>query len=90
MRFENADRFAGLNEQCFVFIQLAKLAQDCVKAFPVSRGFSTSTVDDQIVGIEGHIRVEIVLNHPVSGLDQPVLTREFGAGWGFNNAFGHG
>ena len=50
-----------------------------VEAGPVPRSPAAATVDDQVVRVEGHLGVQVVLQHAVGSLDQPVLAGQFHA-----------
>ena len=87
MATENANGFAGLDKQRLVFVQVSKAFEDRVEAFPISCRFTPSAVNDQVVGIEGHVGVEVVLDHPIRGLDQPIFAAKFGARRGLYVSF---
>ena len=47
-----------------------------MKAFPVARRLAAAAVDDQIVGLFGHFRVEVVHQHSERRLLLPALAGE--------------
>ena len=79
---EHADRLAGLDQQRLVCLQGAQALQDGLEAFPVARGLADAAVDDQRVGVLGDLGVEVVLQHAVGRLDQPVGAGDVGAARG--------
>ena len=88
---EDGDGLAALHQQRFVGFQVFEGAQDGVETLPIARRLAAAAVDDQVVGVEGHLRVQVVLEHAIGGLDQPVFAgqlratrRADGAGHGTN------
>ena len=79
VRAEHADRLARLHQQRLVLVQLAQRCEDRLEAVPVARRLADAAVDDERVGVLGHLGVEVVLDHPVGRLDQPVLAGQAGA-----------
>jgi hypothetical protein len=53
--------------------------QDLVEALPVARGAADAAVDHQVLRAFGHVGVEVVLDHAVGGLGQPVLAVQLAA-----------
>ena len=86
---EDGDRLAALHQQRLVGFQVFEGAQDGVEALPVAGRLAAAAVDDQVVGVEGHLRVQVVLQHAVGGLDQPVLAGQLRAARRADGA-GHG
>src|SRR5262249_8008361 len=41
-------------------------------------------VDNEVVRVKGHLRIEVVLQHVVGGFDLPVFARQLRAAWGLN------
>ena len=76
---EHAHRLARLDQQRLVGLQRAQRRQDRVEAVPVARRLADAAVDDQRVRVLGHLGVEVVLDHAVRRLDQPVAARDLGA-----------
>src|SRR5277367_4564659 len=73
VRAQDADRFAGLDEQGLVVLEALKGADDGVEALPVASCLAGSAVDDEVVGALGHFRVEVVHQHAQSGFLLPAL-----------------
>ena len=80
MRAEHAHRLARLDQQRLVLVQLTQRAQDLLEAIPVARRLADAAVDHQRIGVLGHFGVEVVLQHAVGRLDQPVLATQLRAG----------
>ena len=72
MGAEHADRLARLHQQRLVLAQLAQRREDRLEAVPVARRLADAAVDDERVGVLGDLGIEVVLDHPVGRLDQPV------------------
>ncbi|GAA2780016.1 hypothetical protein GCM10020219_059410 [Nonomuraea dietziae] len=79
MRAEHADGTAGLHEQGLVALQRGERADKRVERGPVTRGLAGTAVDDQLLGVLGDFRVQVVLEHPERGLLRPALGGERGA-----------
>ena len=73
---EHTDRFAGLDEQRFVVIERFQRPHDGVERLPAPRSLARPAVDDEVVGPFGHVRVEVVHQHPQRGFLRPALARE--------------
>ena len=61
---EDADGLAALHEQRLVVAQLAQLGHDGVERLPAARRPPGAAVDDEVVGVLGHVGVEVVHEHP--------------------------
>ena len=68
---EDGHGLARLHEQGLVVLQVTKGAHDGVEGFPGTRGTPGPAVDDEILGPLGHVRVEVVHQHPHRGLLRP-------------------
>ena len=79
---DHADRLAGLDEHGLVLAQLGQRAHDRVERLPGPGGPAGAAVDDQVVGSLGHLRVEVVHQHPQRGLGLPGPGGERGAARG--------
>jgi len=77
---EHAHRLARLDQQRLVLLQFAQRAQDLLEAIPVARRLADAAVDHQRIGVLGHRRIEVVLDHAVRRLDQPVPAAQLRAG----------
>jgi hypothetical protein len=86
MGAQDRDRLAGLHQQRLVLGELAQRLQDRLEAVPVARRLADAAVDHQCVGVLGHLGIEVVLDHPVGGLDLPVAARERGSARGAHRA----
>jgi hypothetical protein len=73
VRGEHPHRLAGLHQQGLVGLQVLQGAQDGVEALPVAGRLARSAVDDEVVGVAGHVGIEVVLQHTVRRFDEPVL-----------------
>ena len=76
---EHADRLAGLHQQGLVVIQVGQALDDLVIALPVACGAADAAVHHQLLGILGHVRVEVVHQHAQRRFGQPALGGERGA-----------
>ena len=75
-RAEHAHGLARLHEQRLVLAERAQRGQDRLEARPVARRLADAAVDDERVGVLGDLGIEVVLDHPVGGLDQPVAAAD--------------
>jgi len=73
----HADRAAGLDEHRLVLLQGAQRADHGVEGAPVTGGLAGAAVDDELVGVLGDLRVEVVLQHPQSGFLLPSQGAQF-------------
>ena len=64
MRPDDPDRLARLDEQGLVALEPAELADDGVERLPRPRRAAGPAVDDEVVGVLGDLRVEVVHEHP--------------------------
>ena len=79
MGLEHADRLPGLHQQRFVLFQFAETLKDRIKAGPIPRRPADATIHHETLGILGHLRIKIVLEHPICGLREPALAALLGA-----------
>src|SRR5262249_20893041 len=82
VRPEDADRLPGLNQQGLVVSQLAEGPHDRVERVPGARRPAAAPVDDELIGVLGDFRIEVVHQHPQGGLLLPSPAGELGAPWG--------
>jgi hypothetical protein len=68
-----------LHQHGLVVLQGPQGAHDGIERFPAARGPSGAAVDDEVVGMLGDFRVEIVHQHPQGGFLVPTPARDFGA-----------
>ena len=78
-RAEHADRLAGLDQECLVVLEPLQLGDDRVEGLPAPCRPTGAAVDDEVVGILGHVRVEVVHQHAQGGFLLPPLAGELGA-----------
>ena len=81
MGAEHPDRLARLNQQGLVVAQLAQRSHDRVEGIPGARGAPGAPIDDQLVGVLGDLRVEVVHQHPQGRLLLPAPAGDLGAAW---------
>lgn len=67
----HADGAAGLDEHRLVLLEPLEGADHGVEGAPVAGGLAGAAVDDELVGVFGDLRVEVVLEHPQGGLLLP-------------------
>ncbi len=60
---EHADRLARLHQQRLVVLEALEGGDDGVEGLPVARRLARPTVDDQVLGTLGDLRVEVVHQH---------------------------
>ena len=80
VRAHHADRLARLDQQRLVRLEPLQRADDRVQRRPVARGLARSTVDDEVLGPLGHVRVQVVQQHAQRGFRTPRLARALGSG----------
>lgn len=73
----DADRAAGLDEHRLVLLQAAQGADHRVEGVPVAGGLAGAAVDDELVGVLGHLGVEVVLQHAQRGFLLPAQGAQF-------------
>src|ERR1700682_6156750 len=78
MGAENSDRFARLNQQRLVALELTQRGYDPIEAVPVAGGTADSAVDDKLARPLGDIRIEIFHQHAERGFRQPALGADLG------------
>ena len=78
-RAEHADRLAGLDQERLVVLEPLELGDDRVEGLPAPRRPTGAAVDDEVVGILGHVGVEVVHQHAQRGFLLPALAGELGA-----------
>ncbi|MOA28912.1 hypothetical protein D3C78_1498900 [compost metagenome] len=71
--FEYPDRFAGLNQQRFVFFQRFQGGDNFVVAVPVTRGAANTAVHHQLMRVFRHFRIEVVHQHAQRRFGQPAF-----------------
>ncbi len=86
VRLEDADRLAGLHEHRLVALEVRQRAHHGVEAGPVAGRLAGAAVDDELVGVLGHLGVEVVHEHAQGGLLRPALRGEGRAARGADGA----
>ncbi len=76
VRAEHADRLAGLDQHRLVVAEAPKGAYQRVERLPRPRRTARAAVDHEVVGPLGHVRVEVVHQHPHRGLLRPAPAGE--------------
>ena len=71
VRLQHADGLAGLDQQRLVVLQRLQRALDRVQRRVVTRRLARAAVDDQLLGVLGDVRVEVVVQHPQRGFLRP-------------------
>ena len=79
---EHADRLAGLDEQGLVVLQVLERRDDRRVGVPAPGGTAGAAVHDELVGVFGHLGVEVVHQHPHRALGGPALAAALGAAGG--------
>ena len=79
---QDADRLARLDEQRLVAVELAQLADDRVEGGPGPGGAPGPAVDDEVVGVLGDLRIEVVHEHPERGFLLPAAAGQLAAARG--------
>ena len=76
---EDADRLARLHQQRLIVLQNPEAGYDGVEGRPAAGGLAAAAVDDELVGMLGDLRVDVVHQHPHGGFLRPCLAGELGA-----------
>ena len=63
-RPEDADRFAGLDKQSLVVLQVSQRANDRVISLPASCGPAGASIDNKLARVLRDLFVEVVHEHP--------------------------
>ena len=79
VRAEDADRLAALDEQRLVVAELEQRADDRLQRLVGARGPARAAVDDELLGMLGHLGVEVVEQHPQRRLGLPRARVQLGA-----------
>src|SRR5690606_31102175 len=82
----DTDRLAALDQQGFVVTERAQGLEDAVVALPVAGGAADAAVDHQLARVLRHVRIQVVLDHPVGRLGEPGAAVELGAARGTDEA----
>ena len=79
MGFQNADGLARLHEHGFVGVERFQRFDDAVEFSPVARRASGAAVDDQLIGQQRHLGIEVVFQHSKSCFRLPVFGAQIGS-----------
>ena len=79
VRAEHADRLAGLDEQRLVLVEALQGPDDRRVGVPAPGRAAGAAVHDELVGVFGHLGVEVVHQHAHRALGGPALAAELGA-----------
>jgi hypothetical protein len=79
--FKHPNRFARLNEERLVGLELSELANDGVVGLPGAGSAARAAVDDEILGPFRDLGVEVVHQHAHGGLLRPPETGDLGTSW---------
>ena len=71
VRPEDTHRLAALDEQRLVLAQLEEAADEPAQRVVVAGGLARAAVDDQLLGMLGDFRIEVVQEHPQRRLGLP-------------------
>src|SRR5579863_9728047 len=82
---KNADWLTGLHQQRLVVLQFPERAYDGVERSPIPRCAPGAAVDDQLIRLFSHLRIEVVHQHPERGFLMPALARDFAPSRRANN-----
>ena len=77
---ENANRLAGLHQQGLVALQLGKLRNDGIEAFPVPGRLADAAIYHEVLRPLGDFRIEIIHEHAQRRLGLPAFCLQPGAG----------
>src|SRR3982751_5779445 len=73
---ELADCLARLHEQRLVALEILERTHNRIECFPTARGATGTTVHDKPIRILGHVRIQIVHQHPHGCFLMPTFARE--------------
>ena len=79
---QDADGLAALDQEGLVVGQRPQLADDRIERVPAARRPASPAIDDEVVGILGHLGVEVVHEHPQGRFLRPAATGQLGASRG--------
>ena len=73
VRSQDTDGLAGLDQQGLVVLEVLERFDDRGVGVPAPGGAAGTAVDDELVRMFGHLRVEVVHQHPHRGFLRPAL-----------------
>ena len=77
MRGEHRNRFSRLDEQGLIWFKLLEGVQNRFKAGPIAGSFANASIHHKVFRSLRDFRIQVVLDHPVGSLNQPILAGEF-------------
>ena len=80
MRPKNSDGLTALNQEGLVVLEAAESLDDLGVAFPIAGRFPRPPVDNQLRGVLGYVRIEVVHQHPERCFLVPALAGQGGSG----------
>ncbi|OPZ61604.1 MAG: hypothetical protein BWY86_00719 [Candidatus Aminicenantes bacterium ADurb.Bin508] len=84
MGLKDSHRFAGLDKEGFIVLQLPQRFDDLMVRLPVSGGLSCSSVDNQLLRLFRDLGIKVVHEHPQGRLGEPATATEFLPSRGFD------
>ena len=78
VRSEHPDGLAGLDEHGLVVVEILQRCDDRRVGLPAAGGAAGAAVDDELVGMFGHLGVEVVHQHAHRGFGRPALAAALG------------
>src|SRR5256886_15557193 len=79
VRPEQSDLLAALDEQRLVLAEREERPDDRAQSLWAPRGLARPAVDDELLRPFGHLRIEVVEQHPKRRLGRPRAGEELGA-----------
>ncbi len=75
---EHGHRFARLDDEGLVVLELLQAGHDGPVGLPVAGRFAGAAVDDELGRLLGHLRVQVVHEHPQGAFLRPALGQQAG------------
>ena len=82
VRPHDPDRLPGLNQERLVGLEPAKLANDRIEGGPAANRSTGPAVDNEVVGVLGDLRIEVVHEHSQDRFLLPAAAAELSAARG--------
>ena len=86
---EDADRLAGLDQEGLVVLEVLERGDDRGVGVPAAGGAPGAAVDDELVGVFGHLGIQVVHQHAHGALLAPPLAGALGAAGGAHRIMAH-
>ena len=84
MGLKDANRFARLHQQRLIFFQLFEAGNNLIEIFPSACRTADPAIHNQLMGVFGHVWMQIVHQHSHWGLGQPAFGGQIGPCGGKN------